>query len=147
MSLTFHFRHNETDNLPRDASARLNLAMGRAISGATAILHTLAYINIPKKTGRTASTINQLVIGAGSSNVTGYVGSDDQIAMFLEFGTSPHRIRPVVKQALWWPGLPHPIAYADHPGTPAYLWLTRAGPPAGDIAKGLLRQAFASVFG
>ena len=147
-SITFHFRHIVTDNLPRNANAQLNLAMGRAISSATAIMYFFALSNIPKRTGRTASTIEQLTIGEGSSHVTGYVGSDDQIALFLEFGTSPHSIFPNVKKALFWPGLPHPVAYVDkHPGTMAYLWLTRAGPPAGDIAKIRLREAFASVFG
>ncbi len=147
MSITFRFRSRVRDNLPRGAAQRLNIEMGRAISFATSAMYFFALSNIPTKTGRTAGTIDRIVVGAGTGHVTGYVGSNDQIAMFLELGTAPHRIYPVVKKALWWPGLPHPIAFADHPGTRAYLWLTRAGPPAGDMAKIRLAGAFARAFG
>jgi hypothetical protein len=32
-------------------------------------------------------------------------------------GTAPHLILPRYKRALWWPGLEHPVAYVNHPGT------------------------------
>jgi hypothetical protein len=41
---------------------------------------------------------------------------------WVTLGTPPHAIYPKTKKALWWPGLPHPIAYVDgkppppHPG-------------------------------
>lgn len=145
--LSISIRTNVTDNLPDFSSARLNMEMGRAISAATTILYTGAYGNIPKRTGRTAGTIEHIVVGAGTSHVSGHVGSDDAVAAILEFGSGPHTIRPSAKKALWWPGIPHPIAFANHPGTQPYLWLTRAGPPAGDIAKVFLARAFANAFG
>lgn len=135
------------DDIPRDAAARLNATMGQAIAVSTGIMRALAIGNIPKRTGRTAGTIEQLTVGIGSAHATGYVGSNDQIAMILELGSSPHIIQPAVKRALWWPGLAHPVAFARHPGTIPYLWLTRAGEFAGEIAKVRLAAAFRAAFG
>jgi hypothetical protein len=36
---------------------------------------------------------------------------------FVEFGTSPHIIRPKNKQALFWKGAEHPVKLVNHPGT------------------------------
>jgi len=38
-------------------------------------------------------------------------------ARFVEFGTAPHRIAPVDRQALYWPGANHPVRSVMHPGT------------------------------
>lgn len=146
-TLSFDIRSNVTDNIPRGAAARINAEMAQAIAISTGIMRMLYYNAINKRTGRTASTIEQLVVGAGSSNVTGYVGSDDAIALILEFGSRPHIITPAVKKALFWPGLPHPIAFARHPGTIPYLPLTRTAPAAGAIAKGRLAQVFPRALG
>ena len=39
--------------------------------------------------------------------------------LFYRTGTPPHVILPRVKRALWWPGLDHPVARVNHPGTKA----------------------------
>lgn len=44
-------------------------------------------------------------------------------ALAVETGTRPHTIYPSRKKALWWPGLPHPVAMVHHPGTPARPYL------------------------
>ena len=147
VGLALDFRARTTDDIPRDAAVRLNIEMGRAIAFSTGILQQLARNRIPMRTGRTAGTIEQLVVGAGTSHVTGYVGSDDQIALILELGSRPHVITPTVKKALWWPGLSRPVSSVRHPGTIPYLWLTRSGPPAGNIAKARLASAFVRAFG
>ena len=36
--------------------------------------------------------------------------------LWVREGTIGHSIYPVKKKALWWPGLPHPIGFAAHPG-------------------------------
>ena len=36
---------------------------------------------------------------------------------FVRLGTAPHLILPKKKKALFWPGLPHPVRMANHPGT------------------------------
>jgi hypothetical protein len=38
-------------------------------------------------------------------------------ARFVEFGTAPHRIAPVDREALYWPGASHPVRSVMHPGT------------------------------
>lgn len=38
-------------------------------------------------------------------------------ALTVEEGSVPHKIFPNRKKALSWPGLPHPIAMVNHPGT------------------------------
>lgn len=144
--LTISIRANVTDRMPRDAGARLNAEMRAAIANSTRLMRALAYGNINKRTGRTAGTIGSVVRGGGS-RATGYVGSDDDIARYLELGTRPHVIRPVSAKALYWPGAAHPVAMVNHPGTRPYRWLQRAGESAGPIAKGQLRAAFARAFG
>lgn len=147
MRLTFDIGVRTYGRIPVNAARELDMEMGFAIARSTSIMQNLAIGYINRDTGRTAQTIEQLVIGNGTSHVTGYVGSDDQIAIILEFGSRAHVITPTVKQALWWEGLPHPVASVQHPGTMPYLWLTRSGERAGDIAKAELALAFARVFG
>jgi hypothetical protein len=47
-----------------------------------------------------------------------WVGTDHWAPQ--EYGARPHTIRPKGppegKQALWWPGLPHPVGAVRHPG-------------------------------
>lgn len=44
-------------------------------------------------------------------------------ALTVEEGSVAHKIFPNRKKALWWPGLPHPIAMVNHPGTEAQPYL------------------------
>lgn len=53
-----------------------------------------------------------------------YVGTDHW--HFLEYGTDPHPIYPNTKQALWWPGLAHPVDHVHHPGNREYAFMRRA---------------------
>lgn len=45
---------------------------------------------------------------------------------FIEYGTSAHIITPSTKQALSWPGLPHPVKLVHHPGNKEYAPMRRA---------------------
>ena len=40
-------------------------------------------------------------------------------AAFVEFGTRPHEILPINKQALYWKGAEHPVKRVEHPGSKA----------------------------
>ena len=40
-------------------------------------------------------------------------------AIYVIKGTEPYDIYPVNKQALWWPGLDHPVKHVSHPGISA----------------------------
>lgn len=100
------------------------------------------------QTGRYRTSINWR-LGRDSISLFAEIGSRVPYALFLEFGTPPHIIRPRLKKALFWPGiLPstaalvtkagtffnaagervgrHPVALVRHPGTRAYLVLTKA---------------------
>jgi hypothetical protein len=44
----------------------------------------------------------------------------------VEYGTSPHVIKPVNKRALYWPGAAHPVASVNHPGTRAQPFMRPA---------------------
>jgi HK97 gp10 family phage protein len=79
----------------------------------------------PVDTGRLRSSIVSRAEGSGRS--IGYViGSNVGYAAAVEYGTSPHVIKPKYKQALYWPGAAHPVAQVNHPGTRAQPFLRPA---------------------
>jgi len=135
-SITFRFRKDVSDRIPRNAQQRLETAMRAAIVRSTRFGFGLAFGNINKRTGQTALTINERIVGGGS-HVEGRWGSSDNVALILEKGSRAHRIPGSfgIPQGVW------------HPGTRPYRWLERSGAPAGAVAKAELRAAFASVFG
>ena len=53
-----------------------------------------------------------------------YVGTDHWAPH--EYGARPHTIRPVIKRALWWVGLEHPVNIVHHPGNRATAFMRRA---------------------
>lgn len=77
---------------------------------------------VPVKTGKLRASIYHEVNGAtarvGVRNVPYW--------STVEYGSGPHIIRPSVKKALYWPGARHPVAYVNHPGTPAQPFLRPA---------------------
>jgi HK97 gp10 family phage protein len=79
----------------------------------------------PVDTGRLRSSIVSRAEGSGRS--VGYViGTNVSYAAAVEYGTSPHVIKPVNKKALYWPGAAHPVAQVNHPGTRAQPFLRPA---------------------
>lgn len=83
-----------------------------------------ARVRAPKKSGELASTIKSKRHRAHTWRVT--VGTEYWSAQ--EYGV-PYRgiIQPRLKQALWWPGLAHPIARVNnHPGNRAQPFMRPA---------------------
>lgn len=79
----------------------------------------------PVDTGRLRSSIVSRAEGGGRQ--LGYVvGSNVSYAAAVEYGTSPHVIKPKYKKALFWPGASHPVAQVNHPGTKAKPFLRPA---------------------
>lgn len=78
---------------------------------------SLARVN----TGRLKASIVSEVVG-----LTLRVSTDVPYWRYVEYGTGPHIIRPNSKRALYWPGADHPVAYVNHPGTPAFPFLRPA---------------------
>ncbi len=120
--------------------------MRDAIADATKSGRLITQANTPKRTGRTAASVDASVAGGGP-RATGSFGSDSQIFEYLERGTRAHIIRPRFKKALFWPGARHPVRMVRHPGTVALHTLEHAGEFAGVIAKEKLGGVFREVFG
>jgi hypothetical protein len=134
-----------TDNFPQSIGVSLDAAMFNAIAESTRVGRTITAARTPKRTGRTAASVQSQV--SGGSTATGYFGSDSEIFEFLERGTRAHIIRPRFKQALFWPTARHPVREVRHPGTVALHTLERSGEIAGDYAKQQLDGVFREVFG
>ena len=77
------------------------------------------------QTGRYRSSIS-LRLDRDARGLFAEIGSKVPYAIYLEFGTPPHIIRPRTKKALFWKGARHPVKMVRHPGTRAYRVLTRA---------------------
>jgi hypothetical protein len=78
-------------------------------------------LGIHRKTGATSAGLRYRTRPGG---VEWYDGVPQ--ALFLEEGTRPHVIRPRRARALRWEGPSGPIfaTKVNHPGTPAYHWLS-----------------------
>ncbi|GAB3213319.1 hypothetical protein GCM10027294_43760 [Marinactinospora endophytica] len=77
----------------------------------------------PRDTGAYAGSIHVEALPP-----TGYrVIADVEHAVFVEWDTRPHEIRPRTARALWWPGAAHPVAARVwHPGTAGQHTMARA---------------------
>lgn len=112
--------HVPQPNFPA-AIARANLSTGKA-----GVRAGRATLGTHRRTGATSAGL-RVRTRPSEAAVEWYDGMPQ--ALFLEEGTRPHEINPRNKQALWWPGLSHPISKVGppvtklHPGTPAYHWL------------------------
>lgn len=136
----------------RGAAATMDEPLFRAAENITREAWARARGLIPTNTGETAETVGWHV-DRRLGGATGYVGTSDEVAAGLEFGTVRHDIsvRPErvaeyeSRLAAWQPGSgprPRPPALrfegsrgttfvthpniVDHPGTPEYAWLLRA---------------------
>lgn len=146
MPFRTHITVNVTNNIPRNAGTQIDLGMRDAIAESTRFGRALTQANTPKRTGRTAASV-QASISGGGSRATGVFGSDYPVFEYIEKGTRPHIIRPRFKQALFWPGASHPVALVHHPGTAAQHPLENAAQVAGAFAKERLGEVFEDVFG
>lgn len=81
-----------------------------------------AKATVQKKTGRLANSLIAEVVG----KVLRVGSTDVDYTTDVEMGTMPHLILPNSKQALFWPGAAHPVAYVNHPGTRPYPFLRPA---------------------
>lgn len=146
MPFSTRVRANVTNNIPAGHEAQLNLAVHEAIAFATRFGRVLTAANTPRRTGRTANSVQASIDGA-ASHVTGKFGSNSEIFGYLEFGTRPHEIRPRFKKALFWPTARHPVKSVWHTGTDARHTLENAGEAAGEVAKDRLGEVFEDVYG
>ncbi len=123
---------------------RLDSGMQRGLSRSTDYLEDAYKREIPKKTGRTAGTITSAV-ELRPSGGRGYVGTDDEVARHLEYGTRPHRIRARNAKALRFEVGSRTVfaKYVDHPGTSPHNSLLRAG----QLSQGRIERFFVDEVG
>jgi hypothetical protein len=85
----------------------------RALSASQAVLaKNTNRSTVPWRTGFLVQTFQAVL-----SNATLRWYPTASYARFVEFGTAPHRIAPVDREALYWPGASHPVRSVMHPGT------------------------------
>lgn len=109
----------------RRVFGRMSDDVARAVDRTRIDVQNEARRRAPVDTGRLRSSIVSRAEGGGRS--LGYaVGSNVSYAVAVEYGTSPHVIKPKYKQALYWPGAAHPVAQVNHPGTAAQPFLRPA---------------------
>ena len=77
------------------------------------------------QTGRLRSSIHKRVV-KDTRGLACEIGTPVSYARFVEEGTNPSVILPRNKQALYWKGARHPVAYVIHPGNRAYPFLRPA---------------------
>lgn len=145
-ALRLHTGVNVTNNIPSGHITQLNLAMHGAIAEGTRFGRSLTAANTPKRTGRTANSVDAQVIGAGPL-AEGHFGSDERVFEYLERGTRPHIIEPRFKRALSWPGARHPVRRVRHPGTAAQHTLENSAQAAGVFVKDRLGETYQEVYG
>jgi hypothetical protein len=66
----------------------------------------------PKKSGKLAGGIHKTPSGEYGYNIY----ESHKHGLWVREGAIGHTIYPRKKKALYWPGLPHPVAVAFHPG-------------------------------
>ena len=81
------------------------------------------------------------IVSVSSNSVT--VGSDRPYAAIHQLGgtTKPHKILPVGKRALHWPGAAHPVRGVNHPGSKIpprpYFPVTESGQLTSDASTSI----------
>lgn len=146
LGISISFKHNfsEAERQVGEIPDRLDRAMASGTEKATGYVEDAYKELIPKRTGRTAGTITSFV-ESRPDGATGYVGTNDQIAQFLEYGTKPHIIRARNARALRFEVGSQVVfaKYVNHPGTNPTESLARAG----EMSVGRIEQAFTTQVG
>jgi len=86
------------------------------------VLWRLVRSEAPVRTGKLRNSIFLRFRGPRSF----LIGEGVDYGIYVRRGTRAHIIRPREKKALWWPGLPHPVAIVHHPGTRPNDYMARA---------------------
>lgn len=118
----------------------------KGVEKLTRIMEVESLSNINVKTGRTRATIRSEVqkIPGGAR---GWVGTDDEVARILEYGTRAHIIEAKGAKALRFisNGREYFAQNVFHPGTPEYAWMLRAGLSTATVAEEVLVGEYEDV--
>ena len=110
-------------SLARDVSGPELVAA--LLEGADPILDA-AIRNVPRRTGKLASTLEKRVKETRKAKASVTVESASPVAHLVELGTRPHVIKPKAKKALAGGSLTGPVGRVQHPGTSGKPYLRPA---------------------
>ncbi|WIC88818.1 minor capsid protein [Streptomyces phage OnionKnight] len=124
-SVSANLNTRRYENGLRRALGGMSNDVKRAVDRTRIDVQNEARRRAPVDTGRLRSSIVSRAETSGRT--AGYViGTNVNYAAAVEYGTSPHVIKPVNKRALYWPGAAHPVASVNHPGTRAQPFMRPA---------------------
>ena len=103
----------------------LSQAPRKIVQDASKILKEAMLHEAPERTGALKRGIHYRTFGTAESAYARFY-DDEPYAFFVIEGTAAHDIYPSTKQALFWVGADHPVAFVHHPGTKANPFPERA---------------------
>ncbi|WP_332238880.1 HK97-gp10 family putative phage morphogenesis protein [Sporolactobacillus sp. KGMB 08714] len=93
----------------------------RIVAETAEMIVSIAKTNAPVNTGYLKEHIKA---DYSNDGLTAVVYVDASYAVYVEFGTVPHIIKPKKKKALFWEGADNPVKEVHHPGTKAqHFWV------------------------
>lgn len=121
--------------------SRLSWALQKATEDGVSAIRQVALERIPKRTGRTASTVSSETNLLGPNTIRGRVYTDDPVGSFQEFGTITHDI-PARRTRFLRFVIDGRVIYTrlvkDHPGPTPRFWLRKSV----EIADPVIRIAY-----
>ena len=96
----------------RLSSPQIHSVMDRNFNKGAMVLKAAIQEEAPVKSGKLKKSIRLQKKGLYSWMIV----EGMPYGKMVREGTIAHSIYPVKAKALWWPGLPHPIAWTPHPG-------------------------------
>ena len=95
---------------------------GEALDGHLETLSVIVHRRIQEEAPERSGNLRRAIIRKKRGQFNYEIAVDKRMKggkyeHFVRLGTSAHLIVPVKKRALFWPGLPHPVKLARHPGT------------------------------
>ncbi len=100
------------DNPQKGLSQDFKPVISRGFKRVAEVVKQAAIAEATKKSGKLAGGISK----TPSGEFGWHIYESHKQGLWIREGTIGHSIYPRKAKALWWPGLPHPIAWTPHPG-------------------------------
>ena len=100
------------DRLHKSLSQDFKKVISRGFKRIAEVVKQVAKAEVPFVSGKLQRGISK----TPSGEFGWHIYERSKHGQFIREGTVPHIIRPRKALALDWPGLPHPVAWAEHPG-------------------------------
>ena len=100
----------------------------------------------PFITGTLRRSIHTAVNNGGFQGIVYQSNAEAPYGLYVEYGTQPHEILPINKQALFWKGALNPYKRVMHPGTKANPFMEQAFGNNIDAIQGYFQTAVDNLF-